>query len=80
MGYDVPMYLRPLIKAYERGDFLNAISDNEIELLKKIRTLETMYSPEQIERGLEFISLYQNAIPEMRAAVDGLLKSQKHDP
>lgn len=79
MGYDVPMYLRPLMKAYERGDFVSSITDDEIEVLKKIRALETLYSQEQIERGLEFISLYQNALPEIRAAVDGLLKSQKHD-
>lgn len=80
MGYDVPMYLRPLMKAYERGDFVRSITDDEIDVLKKIRALEATYSPEQIERGLEFISLYQNAIPEIQAAVDGLLKSQKQNP
>lgn len=80
MGYDVPMYLRPLMKAYERGDFARSITDNEIDILKKLRALEATYSPEQIERGLEFISLYQNAIPEIQAAVDSLLKSQKQNP
>lgn len=80
MGYDVPMYFRPLMKAYERGNLVNSITDNEIDILKKLRALEAAYSPEQIERGLEFISLYQNAIPEIRAAVDGLLKPQRHDP
>jgi len=71
--------LPELSKAYEHSDFLNSISDNEIELLKRIRALEAVYTPEQIERGLEFIALYQNAIPEIQTAVESLLKSQKRD-
>lgn len=79
MGWEEDEKVKQLINAYEHGDFLRSITDNEIELLKRIRILEAFYTKEQIERGLEFITLYQNSIPEIQTAVDSLLKSQKHD-
>ena len=80
MGWDEDENVSKLINAYEHSDFINSITDNEIELLKRIRALEAVYTKEQIERGLEFIALYQNAIPEIQTAVDSLLKSQKRVP
>ena len=71
--------LPELVGAYEHADFLNSISDEEIKLLKKIRELEKIYPISEIELGLDFITMYKNAIPEIQTAVQSLLKSQKHD-
>ena len=35
------------------------------------------HDPEDIKRAMELYELYENAIPEIRAAVEGLLKAKK---
>ena len=77
-GY--PIYAEEeLLDVSDRSDFLNSFTHEEENLLRKIKELEKLYSVSEIERALDFIALYENAIPEIRAAVEGLLKSQKHD-
>lgn len=69
-----------LLNVSDRSDFLNSFTHEEENILRKIRELEKYYSIPEIERALDFIALYQKAIPEIQAAVESLLKSQKHDP
>lgn len=68
-----------LLNVSDRSDFLNSFTHEEENILRKIRELEKYYSIPEIERALDFIALYQKAIPEIQMAIDGLLKSQKHD-
>ena len=37
-------------------------------------------SPEEINKALDFYEKYQNAIPEIQQAVEGLLKPNQHKP
>ena len=44
-----------------------------------IPSLEKQYSPEEVERAMMLYQKYQNSIPEIRAAVESLLKSHQAD-
>ena len=56
------------------------LSQDEMEWLIEYRKANSGYDDEQIKRALAFYEAFNNATPQIRAAVETLLKSEPQEP
>lgn len=82
MGYDVPKdnieeLERKMVKA--RLDYLTIDENNSEALSENEKEFNSLKQDKTFLKALELYKLYNDAIPEIQSAVDGLLKVPRQD-